>query len=167
VSKFHVWNIVRNLDTGRIGIVWQVNEGHRYPEPEYTIRYGKHTYGHVDVDGTHNSVPVHFDDKGVDSGTATARNLEFLASTPQEWEETKSQHAPVIKIQIPGHGLFKTYAYRLDLVMAAYLPASAFTLRKKLSEYATENGQAATTYDDLHSVTECLMVLAEFNGYGL
>ena len=73
----------------------------------------------------------------------------------------------IITLGIPGHGRFRTSAYRLDMVMRKYLPASVLELRNHLSQEASNNGMESNTYEDLQTVTECLMVLAELSGHGL
>jgi hypothetical protein len=66
-----------------------------------------------------------------------------------------------LKITIGTHGAFQTYAARFDLLIARYLPASPRQLRALIEERAEGSG---IDYSDLDSVTECLMVLAEYDG---
>jgi hypothetical protein len=65
-----------------------------------------------------------------------------------------------IRIHIAKHGWFQTTAYRFDLLIERYLPASPQGLRQQIEERSPE-----IDYSDVHTVTECLMILAELDGY--
>ncbi len=67
-----------------------------------------------------------------------------------------------ITINIEGHGTYQTRAGALDLLMQRYLPASIAELRAKIEEKSDGNG---IDYSDLSTVTECLMILGEYDGY--
>lgn len=67
---------------------------------------------------------------------------------------------------IPGHGTYTTRPEALDIVMARYLPASVAELKVLITERSDDQG-GGIDYSDLTTVTECLMVLAEYDGYGL
>ncbi|MET9861982.1 hypothetical protein ABZY93_22205 [Streptomyces smyrnaeus] len=94
-----------------------------------------------------------------------------------------------ITIEIKGHGQYQTTAHDLDQVIAHYLPASVKELRAKIRERtgegceghydddttllsgggigeATHCGESCTdSTRDLQTATECLMILAELDGY--
>lgn len=94
-----------------------------------------------------------------------------------------------IAITIEGHGAYQTSAEALDLMIRRYLPNSVEGLRATIAKESGESceghadtdetllsgagigestccdGSCITTYRDLHTVTECLMVLAELRGY--
>ena len=65
-----------------------------------------------------------------------------------------------ITISIRGHGEYQTTADGLDMLMYRYLPASVSELRAKIEQ----RSGGEIDYSDLHTVTECLMVLAELDG---
>ncbi|AVO22564.1 hypothetical protein PBI_PAEDORE_81 [Streptomyces phage Paedore] len=65
-----------------------------------------------------------------------------------------------ITMNIKGHGQYQTDAEHFDMLMARHLPASVEELRAQIQERTTE-----IDYSDLATVTECLMVLAEYSGY--
>jgi hypothetical protein len=65
-----------------------------------------------------------------------------------------------ITIELKGHGQYQTDAERLDVLISQYLPASVAELRASIQERSPE-----IDYSDLTTVTECLMVLAEYHGY--
>lgn len=67
-----------------------------------------------------------------------------------------------ITINITGHGQFQTSVNDFDRMMSRYLHNSPYELRKKIAErsdYPEEH------YSDVHTVTELLMILAEFDGF--
>lgn len=68
-----------------------------------------------------------------------------------------------IRITIEGHGQFQTTAEAFDLVMSRYLPASTASLRTLVNERMHQ--AHGLDYSDLHTATECLMVLAELDGF--
>ncbi|MFJ2115139.1 hypothetical protein ACIOEX_25130 [Streptomyces sp. NPDC087850] len=94
-----------------------------------------------------------------------------------------------ITLQSTGHGQYQTTAHHLDKLIAEYLPASVNDLRKVLHEFrgvgceghydddttltsgvgigeATYcDGSCAQEFSDLGTVTECLMIIAEYCGY--
>ncbi len=67
-----------------------------------------------------------------------------------------------ITVNITGHGTYQTRAGALDLLIGRYLPASVAELRAKIEE---KSDGMDIDYSDLSTVTECLMVLAEYDGY--
>lgn len=67
-----------------------------------------------------------------------------------------------ITINITGHGQFQTDANHFDLMISRYLHDSPNGLRKKITERSV---YPAGHYDDVHTVTELLMILAELDGF--
>lgn len=65
----------------------------------------------------------------------------------------------LITIGLTGHGTFTVTADGLDCAMSRYLPGSPYSLRQKIDAHE-ENDRPAGTYDNLITVSECLMVLA-------
>lgn len=73
-----------------------------------------------------------------------------------------------ISLTIPGFGLVKITPATLDLMMSRYLPASVDALRDKVIGEYQEHGMDYGAYLwDIHTVTELLFILAEFDGKGL
>jgi hypothetical protein len=69
----------------------------------------------------------------------------------------------MIKISITNaHGTFTTTTSALDLIIDRYLPASALQLQRVLSE---TTGTPERDYDDVHAVSELLVMLADADGY--
>lgn len=67
-----------------------------------------------------------------------------------------------IAVTIQGHGRYQTSVEAMDLLIERYLPTSVAELRQ---EIISRSDYPATHYDDLRTVTECLMILAEFDGF--
>lgn len=67
-----------------------------------------------------------------------------------------------ISIHIHGHGWYQTSAERMDLLIERCLPASVAGLRQQIID---RGDYPAGHYDDLHTITECLMILAELDGF--
>lgn len=65
-----------------------------------------------------------------------------------------------IGINIPGRGWYETHPGSLDKVIAAYLPATPQQLRENLRE----RGSAMDADTELLTVTEYLMIIAEYEG---
>ncbi|ANZ13334.1 hypothetical protein ACH4YO_40660 [Streptomyces noursei] len=61
---------------------------------------------------------------------------------------------------LTGHGWYRTRAGAFDLMIMRYLPASVQDLRAKIRELNPD-----ANVDDLQTVTECLMILAELRGH--
>lgn len=77
-----------------------------------------------------------------------------------------------LQFPVPGHGAYKVRVEALDVVMARYLPGLVMdgSLVRELKERINERSDAqggGIDYSDLTTVTECLLVLAEYDGYGL
>lgn len=58
-----------------------------------------------------------------------------------------------------SYGQFQTTPFAFDMLIAKYLPASVNELNAIITERRGEEG------DPYATVTECLMVLAEYDGY--
>jgi hypothetical protein len=69
----------------------------------------------------------------------------------------------LISINITGHGRFTVEVNDFDRMMVRHLPASAYGLRQKINE---RSDYPAGHYDDVHTVTELLMILAKYEGFG-
>jgi hypothetical protein len=67
-----------------------------------------------------------------------------------------------ITLRSSEHGQFQVSAESLDRLMDRYLPASPRQLRKLIEERADGSG---IDYSDLTTITECLMVLGEYDGF--
>jgi hypothetical protein len=66
-----------------------------------------------------------------------------------------------VKVQITNHGAYQTSVESFERMIVRYLPDSVAGLREKIAERGL---YPPHHYDDLHTVTECLMILAEFDG---
>lgn len=67
-----------------------------------------------------------------------------------------------IRATITGHGTYQTSVNHFDLVIARYLPNSPYELRKLIEE---RSDYPPGHYDDVHTVTELLLILAELDGF--
>lgn len=69
-------------------------------------------------------------------------------------------------LNIPGHGWFQTNAKNLDILLMKHMPATAEELRAFIRGNITmmEGAEDAKRYDDLRTVTECLLVIAQLTG---
>lgn len=68
-----------------------------------------------------------------------------------------------VSVTLTGHGRVSVTTGAMDRTIARYLPASPFGLRQKIDTHE-KNGYKPGHYDDLLTVTEYLMVLAELDG---
>jgi hypothetical protein len=73
----------------------------------------------------------------------------------------------VIAATIPKHGLYRLTSGRLDLAIRRYLPASSNELLNLVMRRAPEMGMDPEGFNDLRTVSECLFILAEWDGHGL
>jgi hypothetical protein len=68
-----------------------------------------------------------------------------------------------VTVQIKGLGTYQTTAEGLDLMIMKYLPSSISQLRSVIVNLEPE--RTSEELANLRTITECLMVLAELNGY--
>ncbi len=71
-----------------------------------------------------------------------------------------------LRYPVPGHGAYTVRPEALDVMLARYLPASVAQLKERITERSDDQG-GGIDYSDLTTITECLIVLAEYDGYGL
>ena len=67
-----------------------------------------------------------------------------------------------ITVNITNHGQYQTDVNHFDLMIGRYLPASPYELRQKITE---RSDYPEGHYDDVYTVTELLMILAELDGF--
>ncbi|MEU4534375.1 hypothetical protein AB0G15_05870 [Streptosporangium sp. NPDC023825] len=73
----------------------------------------------------------------------------------------------VITVEIPKHGRYKVSALAIDIMMSKYCPASVNELIEIISGLWRDNlGAEFENPETVTTVTECLFILAELNGYG-
>lgn len=82
-----------------------------------------------------------------------------LMDAIRELAADKARRENLITMVVGKHGQFQTSAGSLDSLMERYLPASPTQLRAVIAQRSE-----IVDYDDLTTITECLMVLAELDG---